>query len=251
MGCTLIGDVPLRVIPVIDLKDGLVVHAVAGQRDRYRPVQTPLADSAEPLAVATGLSKLVGHRELYVADLDAISGGGLRWESYGELLEQGFRLWLDAGVADVERAVELSRFQAGGRVIRHVVVGSETLATVDELRAVLVHVGEDRLVFSLDLVGGEPRVAAEGWQTRPPMGIVEEVFEMGVKRLIVLDLRQVGRSAGIGCETLIGEIRKRWPQPMLVAGGGVRGREDLTTLAASGCHAALVASWLHQVGEAK
>ena len=62
------------VIGVIDLKGGVAVHAVRGERERYRPVRSALAARAEPIAVAAGLRAL-GLDELYVADLDAIAGG--------------------------------------------------------------------------------------------------------------------------------------------------------------------------------
>ncbi|MBL8704261.1 MAG: histidine biosynthesis protein, partial [Rhodospirillales bacterium] len=58
-------------IPVIDLKAGQVVHARRGDRANYRPIETSLSPSAEPVAVARGLMALHGFRRLYVADLDA------------------------------------------------------------------------------------------------------------------------------------------------------------------------------------
>jgi len=40
------------IIPVIDLLNGKVVHAKYGNRAQYQPLQSPLVDSCEPLAVA-------------------------------------------------------------------------------------------------------------------------------------------------------------------------------------------------------
>ncbi len=65
----------MRIIPVLDLKAGLVVRAEGGRRDSYRPIATPLAASAEPVAVAEGLRRLAAFEAFYVADLDAIAGG--------------------------------------------------------------------------------------------------------------------------------------------------------------------------------
>ncbi len=66
----------MEVIPVIDLKGGQVVHARAGNRRDYRPIRTPLSRSSAPEDVISGLLGLFPFARLYVADLDAIEGGG-------------------------------------------------------------------------------------------------------------------------------------------------------------------------------
>ncbi len=65
----------MQIIPVIDIKNGVVVHARAGDRASYRPIETPLASSAEPLAVIEGLLSLFPFDTLYLADLDGIERG--------------------------------------------------------------------------------------------------------------------------------------------------------------------------------
>jgi phosphoribosylformimino-5-aminoimidazole carboxamide ribotide isomerase len=60
----------------------------------------------------------------------------------------------------------------------------------------------------------------------------------------VIDLARVGTATGIDLE-LIARVRKAVPKMTLLAGGGVRGREDLARLADAGCDGALVATALH------
>src|SRR5436309_344159 len=43
---------PIRVIPVLDLKAGLAVRAIAGERDHYQPLRTCLHRDSDPLGVA-------------------------------------------------------------------------------------------------------------------------------------------------------------------------------------------------------
>ena len=64
----------MDVIPVIDIKNGQVVHAQGGRRDSYRPIRTPLSPTSAPADVAAGLLRLAPFRNLYIADLDAIEG---------------------------------------------------------------------------------------------------------------------------------------------------------------------------------
>jgi phosphoribosylformimino-5-aminoimidazole carboxamide ribotide isomerase len=60
----------------------------------------------------------------------------------------------------------------------------------------------------------------------------------------VLDLARVG--AGDGLDThLIARVRNAAPGVSLLAGGGVRGLDDLMRLADAGCDGALVATALH------
>src|SRR4051812_49736255 len=66
----------MRVVGVIDLKDGTAVHAVRGERERYRPVRSVVGgDDGDALALARGFRAELELDELYVADLDAITGG--------------------------------------------------------------------------------------------------------------------------------------------------------------------------------
>ena len=65
----------MRVIPVIDLKGGLAVHAVRGDRERYRPLRSRIAEGSDPVDLTHAVRERFGLDELYVADLDAIGGG--------------------------------------------------------------------------------------------------------------------------------------------------------------------------------
>ena len=88
----------MRILPVLDLKGGQVVRGVAGRRKEYRPIVSRIVSSAEPLAVARAFREQFGLRELYVADLDAIAGGPPDQATLVDLLDDGFQLWVDAGV---------------------------------------------------------------------------------------------------------------------------------------------------------
>ena len=48
----------LKVIPVIDILNGIVVHAVRGKRREYQPLQSILCKSVEPLEVAKAFKTL-------------------------------------------------------------------------------------------------------------------------------------------------------------------------------------------------
>ena len=62
--------------------------------------------------------------------------------------------------------------------------------------------------------------------------------------MIVIDLMRVGTSVGLDLN-LIRRLRAAVPAVTLLAGGGVRGKEDLSRLADTGCDGVLVATALH------
>ncbi|MGH7174523.1 MAG: HisA/HisF-related TIM barrel protein, partial [Gemmataceae bacterium] len=68
---------------------------------------------------------------------------------------------------------------------------------------------------------------------------------LGVRRLLVLDLAQVGCDSGTGTRELCARLCAKHPHVPISAGGGVRHRGDLEDLRACGVQASLVASALH------
>jgi len=238
----------VRVIPVIDLKAGLVVRGMGGRRDEYRPIVSNLTHSPQPGAVATALKDTFGFTEIYVADLDAITLDLPNLEAWHEIAEAGLSLTLDAGVDSSERAEAIWHELATlpGENSR-LVIGLESWQRLSELRQFLSHsdVPPERIVFSLDLKQGRPITPDPIWQAASPIEIATEVVQAGVRSLIVLDLADVGIGQGISTLPLVRTLRESFPQLEIIAGGGVRGKQDLHNLAAAGGSAALVASALH------
>jgi phosphoribosylformimino-5-aminoimidazole carboxamide ribotide isomerase len=230
-----------RVIPVLDVKDGLAVHAVAGQRSHYRPVQSLLHPSADPVELARAYRDLLVFHELYLADLDAIAGGEQDHALYSELTGLGLDVWIDAGVRsenDLPALVENRRIT--------IVVGLETIRGSSELEAILHLAGEDRVVFSLDLFAGVPRVSANAaWISSDPDDLASEVVNLGVRRLLLLDLSRVGTGSGTGTEALLTRLSARHPGLEITLGGGISGLEKIHAVRDQGAAAVLVGSALH------
>jgi phosphoribosylformimino-5-aminoimidazole carboxamide ribotide isomerase len=231
----------MRVIPVLDLRDGLVVHGVKGERHRYQPVVSILTDTAEPLAVARAFSEKLGLHELYIADLDAIQGRGHHCATISRLAQQEkMALMVDAGVANVEGVLKLLDIGVG-----RVIIGAETLNSWEALVTICAAVPIHRLVFSLDMRAGQVLSGSPQLAALHPLQVLEQLQVMGWQEVILLDLVRVG--AGTGPDwTLIAEARRRCPDLFLLAGGGVRDVGDLRGLEAAGVAGVLVATALHQ-----
>jgi len=232
----------MRVIGVVDLLGGRAVHARAGDRERYAPVCLSV-DPPVPPGSVPALGRLYadgfGLRDLYVADLDAI----FRRRPQDEIVRSltaafDADVWLDAGVVSVDRARQV--LDLG---VAHVVVGLETLPSLDALAAICAAIGRDRVAFSLDLRDGAP-MAGPGFPIAEPAEVLAALaVEAGAGAVIVIDLARVGTGAGLDL-ALVARVREAVPGATLVAGGGVRGGDDLVALDDAGCDGALVASAL-------
>ena len=230
----------MLVLGVLDLSAGRAVHARAGARERYEPVRTvagvPIG-AGDAHAVARFYRQQVGLRDLYAADLDAITGRARQNALVSALAADG-PLWLDAGVSSLEAARH-----ALALGIARVIVGLETLESWDALRGICSGVRGERVAFSLDLRNGEPLTRGIEPSIRVA-DIAARAVDAGAQSIIVIDLARVGTGAGLDLD-LIARVRDAAPGVMLLAGGGVRGLDDLRRLADAGCDGALVATALH------
>jgi phosphoribosylformimino-5-aminoimidazole carboxamide ribotide isomerase len=226
------------VIPVIDLKGGAAVHAVRGRRERYRPLRSGLVAGSDPLRVARAFRHELGLDELYVADLDAITGGPPDRDALAALARDA-RLIVDAGVTDAAAARQLRKLGAAC-----VVVGTETLADPAALARLRAELPDARLVLSLDLRGERVVSRAAGLRRLGAADALALLVQSGVREVVVLDLARVGSGAGPDV-ALVRELCARFPDLELLAGGGVRHLADLRALADAGATGALVATALH------
>lgn len=234
----------MRVIPVIDLMGGQVVRGVAGRRSEYRPVESRIAGDARPKTVARAFVGEFGFDVAYVADLDAIIQGQYSSDCWREIGRAGLKVWLDAGIGDFGAAKVVQRLADAAEIQADLVVGLESVFSVGALEEIgKMCVGNT--IFSLDMQGGQALTRIEEWRLLSPLEIVGRVIEAGMRRIIVLDLADVGVGGGTRTRQLCRAIRQEYSSVELIAGGGVRGIDDLKALADVGCDAALVASALH------
>ncbi len=227
----------MQVIPVLDLKGGKAVHAVRGERERYAPVEGVLGSGHDPVALARAFRDRLGLQTCYVADLDAIAGRQGNTDLLRALVGLGLTLWVDAGVSRPEQAQALARLG-----VEMVIVGTETLPSADHLRQLAADFPPDRLVLSVDRKGGALLAPPD---IKTPQHVMALAAELGIRRVILLDLAHVGAAAGPPLD-LLTSLRPLFPDLAFYVGGGVRHRADLDALAQAGAAGALVATALHR-----
>ena len=230
----------MRVIPVLDLRGGQAVLARGGRREAYAPVRSQLVDggaASDPLVLARAYRDVLGCDEWYVADLDALAGGAVQRALVRALAGLRGRLLVDAAVSSPERARELI---ADGAT--RVVVGLESLPSLDALGRIARAVGLERTAFSLDLRDGAP--LAEARLSGTPLELARAAVTAGAGAIIVLDLARVSSGRGVD-SGLLEALRRAHPHVDLLAGGGIGTVRDLERLADAGLDGVLVATALH------
>ena len=217
------------VIPVIDLKGGVVVHARGGARADYRAIETPLGAAHDPVGLARALLAITGSPILYVADLDAILGQGNHFDLCREMADAlpGTALWIDAGFGGVTDCAFWLPLGA------NLVIGSESLAAIDKWHELHATFGQS-LVLSLDF-------APDG--LRGPQALLAQPG-LWPNRVIVMSLGRVGGQSGPDLDRLTAIVEASEGRAVHAA-GGVRGIGDLVAIAAAGACGALVATALH------
>ena len=214
---------PMKIIPVIDLKDGLVVHAHLGLREHYQPIHTKLCQSADFYQVMAAFLTLADFECFYIADLNAITGFGHHEALIAELLKTYPQktFWIDSGY-------QMFKDYADNHLP---VLGSECYSEdqIVELKAF-----KKRFILSLDYGQSGALGATSLFRDQ----------SLWPETIIIMTLNRVGSQQGPDLE-ILSAFCTRYPEQHFVAAGGIRHNEDLQSLKLIGIRQALLASALH------
>lgn len=216
----------MNIIPVIDLKDGVVVHAKQGNREHYRPINTELCKSPDIFEVIEALLGIYAFDTFYIADLNAITGQGDHNRLITEVLNRypSITFWIDRGYQKHPQCA-----QYPGNTLP--VLGSESYRneTLSEIKAY-----KNNFILSLDYSSADA-LGAKNLFADPTFW---------PKNIIIMTLDRVGSGHGPDLEKLTGFCRQ-YPDRNFIAAGGIRNKQDLMDLLEAGIYQALVASALH------
>jgi len=228
----------MKVIPVIDVLNGAAVHGIRGERKRYQPLKSSLCKSADPLDIASSFESL-GFSSLYLADLDAILGKSVNFSIYRQIMTQtSLDLMVDAGIADITKAEEVLATE-----VTKIVIGSETLNSLDFVSQAVRAFGDDTVVVSIDQKEGKLLSASEAIASMDAVSFAQKLASIGVRQILLLDLDRVGTEHGINLSVLRNILEKTGVE--VLVGGGIRSLQELEDLRNLGVSGALVATVLH------
>ena len=224
----------MRCVYVLDILNGAVVHARRGERNSYRPITefSRLVTTSEPLGVLGELRP----REVYVADLNLITGKGDNLETIGEISRMA-KTMADIGIS---KLTDLERLPPAVTAV----LGTETasFSLMEETVAELAQRGS-RAVVSIDMKKGRLLASDPGLSGREPIDLLKSLNRLELEAVILLDLERVGASTGL--DTVFLESAADASVHPLILGGGIKGEEDLEALEDMGFAGALVATAVH------
>ena len=225
----------IKKIPVIDLKQHQAVSGKSGMRDTYKPLNTVFAPSANPVEIAQGL-KLNGADEMYIADLDLIESKGHNINDV-RMVNTIIPVIFDGGVKNLES------FEFFLEYAYKIIVPTETLESVDELRKIFEKYPKERIVVSVDTKNNE-LLAKNMNMTLSEFKDV--LIELDPNDIILLDITGVGTEKGYN-EYLLNEFEEL--KDKLIIAGGLN-KDSLGELESLGIKRVLIGTSLHS-GEVK
>ncbi|HNV89177.1 MAG TPA: HisA/HisF-related TIM barrel protein [Methylotenera sp.] len=224
----------MQIIPVIDLLDGVVVHAKGGERQHYQPIQSFLTSSSKPLDIVAALLDYFPFQQLYIADLNAIQKLKNTHETNYSVVESitryfpNLKLWVDAGISN---QTELNIWN---NLHSNLIFASENFSEIGNFLALKIR-QDTHFILSLDFM-------PTGY--RGPAELLRD-SAYWPNDVIVMSLPNVGTNQGVNIK-LLNEIMPRVTGLNIYAAGGIRSLDDLTLLKKMGVHGALISTAFHQ-----
>ncbi|VAX17290.1 Phosphoribosylformimino-5-aminoimidazole carboxamide ribotide isomerase related protein [hydrothermal vent metagenome] len=208
----------------MDIMGGEIVRAVAGNRDEYKPVQSPLLSGADPLCFVNHFTAEFNFNLFYIADLDAIMGKGSNFPVIEKLLSSTtVDYWLDAGYKTMDDVSPHPRLTP--------VIATETFEMTNTTPDL------SKAIVSIDTMSGKPIGVNRSATTTE---LINRARDIGARRFIFMRLDAVGCG---GFE--VSALPRPGKDESWYSAGGVRSSLDLDKLSAIGYSGALVSTALH------
>ena len=210
-----------KIIPVLDLLDGLIVHAVKGVRENYKPLDSYLFNKPDLHLIIDLLYNKYKFDEFYVADLNAIMNRNPNWGIILKTIEKTYiSFLLDPGIKNFEEVIQFSSLG-----IKNLILGLETL---EDKETILKSIQLDlfqKVYVSVDMYSEKIITGIKEYQKASTINIIKNLSDLGVSKIILLDLKRVGSKEG-GIPVLYEEIRKIFQGEILI-GGGIKDLDDI------------------------
>ena len=218
----------MKLFPAIDLRGGQAVRLYQGDYDQMTVYNPDPADQARAFAAA-------GAKYLHVVDLD-----GAKDDTTANLpaiariaAESDLYIEVGGGIRDEQR---IRRYLDLG--VSRCILGTVAVRDFDFTARMAQKYG-DKIAVGVDMKNG--LVAVAGWKEvtpEPGVAFCRRLAEAGVKAVIATDISRDGTMQGTNMD-LYRELLTI-PGLEITASGGIAKMEELDTLQAMGCHAAIL-----------
>lgn len=228
-----------KIIPVIDILNSEAVHAIKGEREKYKPLKSVLVKSSNPINIVKKIKREASINEVYIADLDAI----LRREPNFSLLTKilkipEIKVMIDPGIILANNIIEYSTY-----ALDSLILGLETIINLEVISDCLEIIGSRKTIVSIDMYREAIQTNVKELQNQSPIETIKRIEDLGAKKIILLDLYKVGQKIG-GIPPLYLKIREQFSGQIIV-GGGIKDIRDIETYKHHDFSGVLVGTALH------
>ena len=228
-----------RIIPVIDILNSQAVHAIKGEREKYKPLKSVLINDSNPIRIALKLKNKYLFNEFYIADLDAILQKKPNIAIISKILDiPGVEIMIDPGIKtkkNVEKYFKLN--------IKSLILGLETLRDLKVIRGCLNLFDTNNIVVSVDMYNEVIQTNIREFKNQDILEVVSKIEDLGIVNIILLDLFKVGQKMG-GISALYLKIREQFNGEILI-GGGTKDLQDIKDYKSNNFSGVLIGTALH------
>ena len=232
----------MKIIPAIDLMNGQIVRLYRGD-----PAQkTVYGDN--PIKIAKKW-QADGADMLHIVDLDATLGTGSNLLVIKKILNEiSIPVQVAGGLRDESLILDVAK------ISNRVVIG--TLAFKDKrlLQKLLLSLGSEKIVISVDHMDGE--IVIRGWQEKTGIALVDairEFLEMGFTEFLLTSVSRDGTLAGPDLKFL--EQACNLDKTRVIASGGISNVDDVMDVKEKNAFGVILGKALYEdkisIGDAK
>ena len=220
----------MELIPAIDILNNIVVKAIVGERKKYKAIQSKILNSCKLEHIVEGLLNEYDFKKIYIADLNAIIGNKNNFKIIESIITKYTHIdfWVDYGI---KTYLDFKKFK---NLPCSLIIGSETLKDVLELKKIKKKIKKNNIILSLDYKNNR--------FLGPPSLIKEK--KLWPKKIILMALDNIGSRKGPNINKY-NKIKSGLKKEFYLA-GGIRNNKDIFLLKEKGVNGVILSNALHE-----
>ena len=223
----------MKIIPAVDLMNGQVVRLYKGDPKQ----KTVYSDN--PIEIAKKW-EADGADMLHIVDLDATLGIGSNLSIIKKILEEiSIPVEVAGGLRDESLILDVVKISS------RVVIGTLAFKDKELLKKLLLSLGPEKIVISVDHIDGE--IVIHGWQDRTGIKLIEsikEFLEMGFTEFLLTNVNRDGTLEGPDLEFL--EQACQLDNVNVIASGGISNVADIKDVKEKNAYGVILGKALYE-----
>jgi phosphoribosylformimino-5-aminoimidazole carboxamide ribotide isomerase len=207
----------MKIIPAIDLMNGQVVRLYKGDPKQ----KTVYSDNPVEIAKKWEAN---GADMLHIVDLDATLGIGSNLGMIKKILEEiSIPVEVAGGLRNESLVLDVIK------ISNRIVLGTLAFKDKELLKKLLLSLGPEKIVISVDHMDGE--IVIHGWQDKTGIKLIDaikEFLEMGFTEFLLTNVSKDGTMEGPDLEFL--EQACNLEKTNIIASGGISNIEDVSNV---------------------